>query len=87
MTTYTQNCYQLLQGTSANVFVRLNHLILQWFRAQALKARINRERQQLLALPETMLRDMGITRAQAEDEARRIDLPEARMIALAMKKC
>jgi uncharacterized protein YjiS (DUF1127 family) len=78
MTTCTQNCDPIVEEISISVFSRLNQILQQWFASQLLKARIYQERSQLLAMSDTMLRDMGITRAQAEEEARRIDLPEAR---------
>ena len=87
MTTCTQNCDQIVEERSIRVFSKLNQILQQWFKTQLLKVRINQERAQLLAMSDTMLRDMGITRAQAEEEARRIDLPEARLNVLASKKC
>ena len=44
----------------------------------ALQARINAERKQLLDMPEYLLKDMGITRAEALAEAASRDLPCAR---------
>ena len=87
MTTCTQNCDPIVEERSIRVFSKLNQILQQWFASQLLKARINQERRQLLAMSDTMLRDMGITRAQAEEEAQRIDLPEARNNILASEIC
>jgi uncharacterized protein YjiS (DUF1127 family) len=87
MTTFTQNCDQIVEQGSIGVFVKANQVLQNWFATQILKARINRERQELLAMSDTMLRDMGITRTQAVEEAQRIDLPEARLNVLALEKC
>jgi uncharacterized protein YjiS (DUF1127 family) len=85
MTTCTQNYDQNVEQGSIGVFVKANQILQKWFATQILKARINRERQELLTMSDTMLRDMGITRTQAVEEAQRMDLPEARLIALASK--
>jgi len=87
MTTCTQNCDQIVEQDSIGVFIKANQILQKWFATQILKARINRERQELLAMSDTMLRDMGITRTQAVEEAQRIDLPEARLNVLASKQC
>jgi len=87
MTTCTQNCDQIVEQDSIGVFIKANQILQKWFATQILKARINRERQELLAMSDTMLRDMGITRSQAVEEAQRIDLPEARLDVLASKQC
>ncbi len=44
----------------------------------ALQARINAERKQLLDMPEYLLKDIGITRAEAVAEASSRDLPCSR---------
>ena len=87
MTTCTQNYDQIVEQGSIGVFAKANQILQKWFATQILKARINRERQELLAMSDTMLRDMGITRTQAVEEAQRIDLPEARLNGLASKQC
>jgi uncharacterized protein YjiS (DUF1127 family) len=46
---------------------------------QLLKIRIHQERRQLLSMSEAMLKDLGISRAAAEQEARRTDLPSNRL--------
>ncbi len=51
------------------------------------QAHIAKERRQLLAMSDASLSDMGITRAQAEQEARRMDLPETRLKALNKETC
>jgi uncharacterized protein YjiS (DUF1127 family) len=49
---------------------------------QLLKARIQQERRQLLSMSEAMLKDPGISRADAEQEAQSTDLPAARLKTL-----
>ena len=44
----------------------------------ALQARINKERRQLAEMPEYLLKDMGVTRAQAMDEAKQRGIPASR---------
>jgi uncharacterized protein YjiS (DUF1127 family) len=46
---------------------------------QLLKIRIQHERRQLLSMSETMLKDLGISRATAEQEAQRTDIPASRL--------
>jgi len=46
---------------------------------QLLKVRIHHERRQLLSMSEAMLKDLGISRATAEQEAQRTDIPASRL--------
>ena len=60
----------------------IKQIFLDWITILELKIRVYRERQQLLGLSDTMLNDLGITRAQAVAEALRSDFPHERLKAL-----
>lgn len=79
MTTYSENCSRSLAGESAGVLDTLLEKFCIWMKNQLLKVRIHQERRQLLSMSEAMLKDIGISRAAAELEARRTDLPATRL--------
>jgi len=87
MTTLSTNYSQCIEGSINNVQGGLYLQLQRWFKIFALKEQVNRERQQLLGLSDAMLSDMGITRAQANEEAQRIDLPVARLDVLQQGRC
>lgn len=87
MTTLSTNYSQCIEGSINNVRGGLYLQLQRWFKILALKEQVNRERQQLRGLSDAMLSDMGITRAQANDEAQRIDLPVARLNVLPKGRC
>jgi uncharacterized protein YjiS (DUF1127 family) len=82
MTTYSENCSRNIAGSSAGAFDNLVGKFCYYMKIQLLKVRIHRERQQLLSMSTAMLNDLSITRAEAEQEARRTDLPPARLKTL-----
>ncbi|MCP4978973.1 MAG: DUF1127 domain-containing protein [Gammaproteobacteria bacterium] len=49
-----------------------------WLKNQSLKHKIHQERQSLLSMSDAMLKDIGISQADAEQEASRDDVPLAR---------
>jgi uncharacterized protein YjiS (DUF1127 family) len=53
-----------------------------WLNIKCLKRGIAHERKQLLKMPEAMLKDIGITRVQAETEAQSTDIPRCRLLSL-----
>lgn len=79
MTICTENCNQSIQsglyGISVDLFKRVN----QWFQRQEIKNSIRQERKQLLTMSEQLLKDIGITREQALEEASRDDVPATRL--------
>ncbi len=87
MTTYTENCSQSIIETPFGLLRSMGQALQHSFEVQKLKAIVARERQQLLEIPAAMLKDMGITRAQAKQEAQRVDLPQIRMANLAKERC
>ena len=82
MTTYSENCSRSSVGSSVGTFEYLIEKSCHYMKSQLLKARIHQERQQLLAMSAAMLKDLGISRAEAEQEAQRTDLPAARLKTL-----
>jgi len=57
---------------------RLLQQVRAWAAKESLKYRLKQERRQLAALSDEMLRDLGISRGDAEIEAARSDIPAAR---------
>ena len=86
MTTYTETCTQGIHGISVNTLSSLVQRLQRWARIQQLKFSVHRERQQLLEMSDAMLADLGITRGQAQEEARRVDLPVMRIDLQAGKR-
>ena len=76
-----QNCTETRLRDGVNPLERLLEALRDWSSQQVLRARIRRERQQLLEMSDAMLRDLGITRHDAEAEARRDDVPTSRRIS------
>ena len=87
MTTLSKNCTQCVDGNFHEVQGNLYLMFRQWFRELELKAKVNQERRQLLNMSDAMLNDMGLTRAQANAEAYRVDLPVERLNAMERGKC
>lgn len=75
MTTYTESCSRSITGHPAGALECLTQIFRQWMKNQQLKVRLAQERQQLLEMSDEMLKDIGVTRAQAEAEALRSELP------------
>ena len=82
MTTYSENCSRNIAGSSVGVFDNLLEKFCHYMKKQLLKARVRQERRQLLSMSEAMLKDLGISRADAEQEAQSTDLPAARLKTL-----
>ena len=87
MTTYTGNCSDRIEVSAVGVFEGLYQRLQSWFEVQHLKDQVSKERQQLLEMSDAMLSDMGITRTQAKQEAKRLDLPALRLNALDKEVC
>ncbi len=64
----------LLAELAGKVGLQVNALLCRMVQ----QGRIRQERQQLQEMPEYLLKDIGITRAQALAEAKRSDLPQGR---------
>ncbi len=87
MTIYTETCNQEIHGISVNTLSSLVQRLQRWAKIQQLKYSVHRERQQLLEISDAMLADLGITRGQAQEEARRVDLPVMRIEVLGREVC
>lgn len=79
MTTCTENCAPGVAGGLPRSRPGLLETVRKWLAIQQFKATVRREREQLASCSEATLRDLGITRAEANAEARRRDLPAARL--------
>ena len=84
MTTLTKNCDQMVAHELLRKQGNLKEIVRQWFETLALKSRVNRERQQLLEMSDSMLSDIGITQVQAQEEAKRTELPKSRFYTRVM---
>lgn len=87
MTICTENCSQGIVETSFGLFRNIGQVLQHSFEIKKLKADVARERRQLLQASDDMLKDMGITRAQAKEESERVDLPRIRLINLLKERC
>ncbi len=78
MTNCTQNCPGSIAATHVGFADTLAHLVRHWMQEQRLKASIKRERAALLSMSDEMLKDIGIDRIDAVQEAHRSDIPASR---------
>ncbi len=79
MTAYTEKCSRSMTGYPEGLLEILRQAFCQWMQSQRLKFRLARERRQLLEMADHQLKDIGLTRADAVDEALRTDFPPARV--------
>ena len=78
MTDCTVNCPENPAVSPAGLATTIAQTARQWLRQQRVKAQIQSERQQLLALSDRELQDIGLDRAAALQEAARTDIPAGR---------
>ncbi len=78
MTAYTEKCSRSMTGYPEGLLEILRQAFCQWMQTRRLRFRIAQERRQLLEMPEHQLKDLGLTRADAVDEASRMDIPAQR---------
>ncbi len=81
MTTRSESLQTELASDHARTLERLLRQVRAWAAEESLRRQIRAERGQLLAMSDAMLADLGITRAEAEAEARRSDIPAERLAA------
>ena len=79
MTTYTEKCSRSMTTTSAGIFDRLFATASNWIEIQRLKSSLRQERETLANMDESLLKDIGVSPEQAALEARRQDIPAARL--------
>jgi uncharacterized protein YjiS (DUF1127 family) len=87
MTTLIENCDETVAQEILRKQGILKQVLLEWLQVLELKFRIYRERQQLRVMSDLMLKDIGITRAQADTEALSSQVPVERLIALEKVDC
>jgi uncharacterized protein YjiS (DUF1127 family) len=87
MTTFTKNSTSDLGRNLGNIQHGLYQSLQQWFRTQRLKIEVSNERVQLSLLSDDRLRDLGITRATADAEVLRSDLPVDRLNDIKSRQC
>jgi uncharacterized protein YjiS (DUF1127 family) len=80
MTHCTENCSRDIVVTPVGLTDALLHTVGQWLKNQRLKADIQHERANLLTMSDSMLKDIGIGRTAAEQEAQRDDIPATRRL-------
>ena len=78
MTHYIENCPRNLAASHSGLADAIAHAIRQWLSNQRLKAAIRRERAELLTMSDAMLKDIGVDRVAAHQEAGRTDIPANR---------
>jgi len=78
MTHCTQNCSNSIVASHVGIADTLAQVVRHWMQEQRLKATIRRERSSLLSMSDAMLKDIGVSRIDAEQEALRSDIPAHR---------
>jgi uncharacterized protein YjiS (DUF1127 family) len=78
MTDYTQNCTGCIPASQVGIAASLAQVVRHWMQEQRIKASIRRERHSLLSMSDAMLKDIGIDRLEALQEALRTDVPANR---------
>jgi uncharacterized protein YjiS (DUF1127 family) len=82
MTTRSAKFQPRLAEEHASTLERLIRRVREWAREESLRRRIKQERRQLKEMDDAMLADLGISRHEAEAEARRTDIPVERLANL-----
>jgi len=77
MNTRAQN--QAAGAAATDTLDRLLQQVRDWAANEALKYRLRQERRQLAQMSDEMLRDLGVSRGDADAEAARTDVPAARL--------
>ena len=80
MTYYIENCPRNLAESPAGFTGSLVYRACRWLQRQRVKTMIQRERDSLLTMSDAMLKDIGIDRSTALQEAHRVDIPAARRL-------
>ena len=75
MATFIKNSASSMSQNFHHAQFTLLKLLFQWIKIQALKIAVARERKQLLMLSDASLRDIGLSRSEANIEAFRVNVP------------
>ena len=78
MTIYTEKLTLNKANQAFRVMGNLARQIHHWLKMQEIRHQLRQERKQLMRMSDDALKDLGISRADAEAEARRRDIPAAR---------
>jgi uncharacterized protein YjiS (DUF1127 family) len=79
MTIYTEKITRNKANHASMIMGKLARQIHHWFKMQETRHQLRLERRQLTMMTDEVLRDIGISRADAEVEAMRKDIPAARL--------
>ena len=79
MTAYTEKCSRSMTGYPDGVLEILSQAFCQWMQTRKLRIQLAQERRYLLDMPAQQLSDIGLTRADAVEEAMRTDIPAQRV--------
>ena len=78
MTIYTEKLTHNKANQVSRVMGNLASQIHHWFKIQEIRHQLRQERKQLMRMSDDALKDLGISRADANAEARMKDIPAAR---------
>ena len=78
MTIYTEKLTRNKANQVSRIMDKLARQIHHWFKMQEIRHQLRQERRQLMRMSDDALKDIGISRADAEAEAMRKDIPAAR---------
>jgi uncharacterized protein YjiS (DUF1127 family) len=78
MTIYTEKLTHNKANQASRLMDKLASQIHHWFEMQEIKHQLRQERKQLMRMSDDALKDLGISRADANAEARLKDIPAAR---------
>lgn len=79
MTTRSEKLQPGLARDHARTLERLLRQVREWAAEESLRRQIRAERRRLPEMSDAMLADLGISRQEAEAEARRTDIPAERL--------
>ena len=82
MTTQTEKIQSGIAESHRRTLDRLLREVREWARQEGLRRQLRHERRRLLEADDALLADLGISRHEAEAEARRTDIPAERQALL-----
>jgi uncharacterized protein YjiS (DUF1127 family) len=78
MTIYTEKLTYNRANQASRVMGNLSRQIHHWLKMQEIRHQLRQERKQLMRMSDDALKELGISRADANAEARLKDIPAAR---------
>jgi len=79
MTTYTEKCSPSITEQAVGTFANPTRILRDWLKNQQLKAQVALERRQLSEMSASQLKDIGVSRYDADIEAQRKGIPADRI--------